>query len=204
MLHMICIFMVVYQNTTGLIAWVYETETMTDVGLGIALQLLYGVILVISLKNEPLMESPRIGNLTAILQIIHNPCLTWLQVSICILQIIHNPCLTWLQVSICFVKVIKSHWKKVFLRVEYPVARFKINLNFLALTNTNLRIYLSVDQLIEKIVLSVLLLVTYNGTSRADEPYRHVAALCPISRFRSPSLVIADVQPSLGVIARCI
>jgi hypothetical protein len=68
--------MVVYQNTTGLIAWVYETETMTDVGLGIALQLLYGVILVISLKNEPLMESPRIGNLTAILQIIHNPCLT--------------------------------------------------------------------------------------------------------------------------------
>lgn len=34
---MICAFMAVYQNTTGPIAWVYAAETMTDVGLGVAL-----------------------------------------------------------------------------------------------------------------------------------------------------------------------
>lgn len=56
-LVMLCAFMFVYQNSSGPIAWVYASETMTDVGLGIALNCLYGTIVVLSLGTEPLMNS---------------------------------------------------------------------------------------------------------------------------------------------------
>lgn len=54
---MLCVFMAIYQNTTGPVAWVYAAETMTDVGLGVALQVLYACIMVLSLVTEPLIDS---------------------------------------------------------------------------------------------------------------------------------------------------
>ena len=56
-LVMLCVFMLIYQNTSGPIAWIYAAETLTDVGLGVSLNVLYGTILVLSLTTEPLMNS---------------------------------------------------------------------------------------------------------------------------------------------------
>jgi len=54
-LVMLCIFMLIYQNTSGPIAWIYAAETCTDVALGVSLNVLYGTIMVLSLTTEPLM-----------------------------------------------------------------------------------------------------------------------------------------------------
>lgn len=48
-LIMLCVFMFIYQNTSGPIAWVYASETMTDVGLGVGMNVLYGTIVILSL-----------------------------------------------------------------------------------------------------------------------------------------------------------
>jgi hypothetical protein len=49
--------MFIYQNTSGPIAWVYASETMTDVGLGVGMNVLYGTIVILSLVTQPLMDS---------------------------------------------------------------------------------------------------------------------------------------------------
>ena len=54
---MMAFFMAIYQNTTGPVPWVYASETMPDVALGVGLNCLYGGILVISLSTEPLMDT---------------------------------------------------------------------------------------------------------------------------------------------------
>ena len=56
-LGMICFFLVCYQLTSGPVAWVYATETCCDTGLSVALQTLWGTVLVLQLSTEPLMNS---------------------------------------------------------------------------------------------------------------------------------------------------
>lgn len=43
---MICVFMFIYANTTGPIAWVYSAETCTDIGLGVCLWTLWAVVFI--------------------------------------------------------------------------------------------------------------------------------------------------------------
>ena len=57
-LGFICFFLVCYQLTSGPVAWVYATETCCDTGLSVALQTLWGTVLVLQLLTEPLMNSP--------------------------------------------------------------------------------------------------------------------------------------------------
>ena len=54
---MMCVFMAIYQNTCGPIPWLYAAETMTDVGLGIAMQTLYVTLMIVSVGTEPLMQT---------------------------------------------------------------------------------------------------------------------------------------------------
>lgn len=43
---MICVFLLIYGNTTGPIAWVYLAETCTDIGIGVGLSTLWTVIFI--------------------------------------------------------------------------------------------------------------------------------------------------------------
>jgi len=53
----ICIFIFIYQNTSGPVAWLYASETCVDAGLGVVIQCLWFTVLVLSLVTEPLMNS---------------------------------------------------------------------------------------------------------------------------------------------------
>ena len=55
---MICVFIFIYANTTGPIAWVYSAETCTDVGLGVCLLTLWAVVLLEVLTVPTLMNTP--------------------------------------------------------------------------------------------------------------------------------------------------
>ena len=46
-LGFICFFLVCYQTTSGPVAWVYATETCCDTGLSVALQTLWGTVLIL-------------------------------------------------------------------------------------------------------------------------------------------------------------
>ena len=46
-LTMICVFLLIYQNTSGPIAWSYTTETCSDISLGANILVLYSSILVL-------------------------------------------------------------------------------------------------------------------------------------------------------------
>ena len=56
---LICLsaFLLIYQNTSGPVAWAYCAETCCDGALGMCLLMLYGVVVVLSLITEPLMNS---------------------------------------------------------------------------------------------------------------------------------------------------
>ena len=41
-----CFFIWIYANTTGTIAWVYSAETCTDIGMGVCLLTLWGVVFI--------------------------------------------------------------------------------------------------------------------------------------------------------------
>ena len=56
-LTMMCVFLFVYQNTSGQVGWLYAVETCTDISLGICLQALWGTVLLLSLTSETLMDS---------------------------------------------------------------------------------------------------------------------------------------------------
>ena len=56
-LVMLCLFLIIYNNTTGPIAWIYAAETCCDISLGVCLQVLWGVVLLLSLTSESLMNS---------------------------------------------------------------------------------------------------------------------------------------------------
>jgi hypothetical protein len=56
----ICVFIVIYELTSGPVAWMYAAETCCDMALGICMYTLYFVVFILSLVTEPLMNS-RIG-----------------------------------------------------------------------------------------------------------------------------------------------
>lgn len=57
-LIMICLFIWLYANTTGPLAWVYSAETCTEIGLGVCLLTLWAVVLIEVLTVLALMNSP--------------------------------------------------------------------------------------------------------------------------------------------------
>ena len=60
-LSMILLFLIVYQNTTGPMTWVYCTETTIDSALGLCLFVLYGTIFLQTVMCPELMEPESIG-----------------------------------------------------------------------------------------------------------------------------------------------
>ena len=56
-LAMLCSFLLIYQNTSGPVAWAYAAETCCDVSLGVSLLVLYSVVLFLSLTTNSLMDS---------------------------------------------------------------------------------------------------------------------------------------------------
>lgn len=53
----ILVFLFIYQNSSGPIAYTYATETCCDIALGMCILTLYLTVLVLSLTTEPMMES---------------------------------------------------------------------------------------------------------------------------------------------------
>ena len=60
-LLMVLAFMIVYQNTTGPVTWVYAAETTTDAGLGVCMFMLYTTAFILTLVGPVLMGSNSIG-----------------------------------------------------------------------------------------------------------------------------------------------
>ena len=58
-------FIVIYQNTSGPVAWIYAAETVIDVALGLCLFVLWGCVFVLSLVCPVLMSSPADGGIGA-------------------------------------------------------------------------------------------------------------------------------------------
>lgn len=56
-LAMLCLFLLIYQNSSGPVAWTYASETCCDISLGVSIQVLYSSVLLLSLTTEPLMDS---------------------------------------------------------------------------------------------------------------------------------------------------
>jgi len=56
-LGFMCLFIVVYEFTSGPLAWIYAAETCNDVSLGICTYTLYLTVFFLSLVTEPLMDS---------------------------------------------------------------------------------------------------------------------------------------------------
>jgi len=56
-LFMMCLFLLIYQNTSGPVAWAYAAETCCDVSLGISILVLYSTVLCLTLVTQPLMNS---------------------------------------------------------------------------------------------------------------------------------------------------
>lgn len=54
---MICVFIFIYANTSGPIAWVYLAETCTDIGIGLGLLTLWAVVFIQMLTTPALMNS---------------------------------------------------------------------------------------------------------------------------------------------------
>lgn len=54
---MICVFIWIFANTTGPLAWVYSAETCTDIGLGVCLLTLWAVVLIEILTIPILMTT---------------------------------------------------------------------------------------------------------------------------------------------------
>ena len=53
----ICLFIIIYEQTTGPIAWFYAAETCCDVTLGVCMYTLYFTVFILTLVTEPLMNS---------------------------------------------------------------------------------------------------------------------------------------------------
>ena len=53
----ICLFIIIYELTSGPVAWMYAAETCCDMALGICMYTLYLVVFILSLVTEPLMNS---------------------------------------------------------------------------------------------------------------------------------------------------
>jgi len=62
-LVMLLMFLFVYQNTSGPVAWLYAAETTIDAALGICLLTLWGTVFILSLVCPILMSDPKDGGL---------------------------------------------------------------------------------------------------------------------------------------------
>ena len=58
---MMCLFVAVYQETSGTVAWVYAAETTQDAGLGCAFFTLWSTVFILSLVCPPLMNPDLLG-----------------------------------------------------------------------------------------------------------------------------------------------
>ena len=56
-LVMISLFLLIFCNTSGPVAWIYCSETCSDGALGACLMVLYATVTILSLITEPLMNS---------------------------------------------------------------------------------------------------------------------------------------------------
>ena len=61
MLGMILLFNVVYQNTSGPVAWLYATETTIETALGTCLLTLWGTVFILSLVCPVIMAEDALG-----------------------------------------------------------------------------------------------------------------------------------------------
>lgn len=57
----ILIFLIVYQNSSGPVAWLYATETTIDAAFGVCLLVLWGTVFVLSLVCPELMKPDSLG-----------------------------------------------------------------------------------------------------------------------------------------------
>ena len=60
-LIMLALFMLMHTNTTGIIAWVYATETTIDSGMGICLGFLWGTVLLLSIVCPIILDPETLG-----------------------------------------------------------------------------------------------------------------------------------------------
>ena len=57
----ILVFLIVYQNSSGPVAWLYATETTIDAAFGFCLLVLWGTVFVLSLVCPILMKDDSLG-----------------------------------------------------------------------------------------------------------------------------------------------
>lgn len=62
-LVMLLLFLVIYQNTSGPVAWLYAAETNIDAALGVCLLVLWGTVFILSLVCPILMSTPDDGGI---------------------------------------------------------------------------------------------------------------------------------------------
>lgn len=60
-LSMLLTFLFVYQNTSGIVCWIYCAETTIDAALGICLFTLWGTVFILSLVSPILMNEDSLG-----------------------------------------------------------------------------------------------------------------------------------------------
>ena len=58
---MVLLFLIVYQNTSGPVAWLYAAETTIDTGLGVCVLALFGTVFIMSIICPILMSNDSIG-----------------------------------------------------------------------------------------------------------------------------------------------
>ena len=58
---MIMLFLLIYYNTSGPLAWMYAAETNVDVAVGISILTLWGTALLLCLISPILMEDKNLG-----------------------------------------------------------------------------------------------------------------------------------------------
>lgn len=57
----VLLFLVIYQNTSGPIAWLYAAETTIDAALGICIFTLWGTVFILSIISPILMKDENLG-----------------------------------------------------------------------------------------------------------------------------------------------
>ena len=58
---LICVFLFVFENSSGPLAWLYAAETVVDVALGLCYFTLWGTVLILSMVCPVLMGPNSIG-----------------------------------------------------------------------------------------------------------------------------------------------
>ena len=58
---MVMVFMLIFQNSSGPIAWIYCSETTIDAGMGVCLLTLWGTVFVLSLVCPIIMDPSSLG-----------------------------------------------------------------------------------------------------------------------------------------------